>query len=211
MRLDKEKLLLYAVTDRRWLNGKSLAEQVEKSIKGGVTCVQLREKDMSDEEFLKEAFEIGEVCKRYGVLFIINDNVEVAVKCGADGIHVGQSDMNAGELRRRVGKEMIIGVSASTVQEAVEAQENGADYIGAGAVFPTSTKDDANAVDRNMLCEICSSVDIPVVAIGGITAENISQLSGTGIAGAAVVSAIFAQADIERSASELIGSIRKVC
>ena len=204
MKLSKKDMLLYAVTDRRWLDGKTLASQVEKALKGGVTCLQLREKELDDESFLSEAFEIKEICSRYGVPFIINDNVEVAVKCGADGIHVGQSDMNAGELRRLVGDDMIIGVSAGTVEEAVEAFRNGADYIGTGAVSATSTKNDADAVDPSVLSEICASVPIPVVAIGGITEANILRLSGSGADGVAVVSAIFAQPDAEEAARRLL-------
>lgn len=204
MKLNKKHLLLYAITDRRWLNGETLVQQVEKALRGGVTCLQLREKELGYESFLAEAMEIRELCRRYGVPFIINDNAEVAVKCGADGIHVGQSDMNAGELRRLVGDEMIIGVSASTVDTAIEAAANGADYIGTGSVFVTSTKDDADSVSRETLAEICASVSIPVVAIGGINRENILGLSGSGVSGAAVISAIFAQPDIETAASELL-------
>ena len=210
MKLDRKMLLLYAVTDRRWLNGETLASQVERALKGGITCLQLREKELGNDEFLAEALEIKEVCRRYGVPFIINDNVEVAVKCGADGIHVGQSDMNAGDLRRLVGEDMIIGVSAGTVDSAIEAVRNGADYIGSGSVFATSTKDDAKPVDNKTLKNICSSVPIPVVAIGGITRENILELRGSGVAGAAVVSAIFAQKDIESAAAELLELSRKM-
>lgn len=204
MKLSKKDMLLYAVTDRRWLDGRTLASQVEKALKGGVTCLQLREKELDDESFLAEALEIKAICKRFGVPFIVNDNVEVAVKCGADGIHVGQSDMNAGELRRLVGDDMIIGVSASTVEEAMEAFRNGADYIGTGAVFATSTKNDADAVDSSVLNEICSAVPVPVVAIGGITEDNILQLSGSGVDGVAVVSAIFAQPDAEAASRKLL-------
>lgn len=203
MRSCKENLLLYAVTDRRWLNGETLHCQVEKALKGGATCIQLREKEMSDGDFLAEALDIKELCGQYDVPLIINDNVGVAVKCGADGIHVGQSDMNAGKLRRMVGDKMIIGVSASTLEEAEEAVRSGADYIGTGAVFPTSTKDDAGTVSITALTEICRAVSIPVVAIGGITKENTLKLSSSGIAGIAVVSAIFAQSDIESAAREL--------
>lgn len=197
-------MLLYAATDRRWLGDKTLASQVEKSIEGGVTCIQLREKELDDEEFLNEALEIKKICNKYNVPFIINDNVEVALKCGADGIHVGQSDMNAGSLRRLVGEEMIIGVSAGTVDEALEAAANGADYIGTGSVFVTSTKDDADHVTYDTLKEICSAVEIPVVAIGGITRENIQELQGSGVDGIAVVSALFAQEDIKSAAAELL-------
>ncbi|MCD7812207.1 MAG: thiamine phosphate synthase [Ruminococcus sp.] len=204
MKLNKENMLLYAVTDRRWLGDKTIASQVEKSIEGGVTCIQLREKELDDEKFLNEALEIKKICNRYNVPFIINDNVEVALKCGADGIHVGQSDMNAGSLRRLVGEEMIIGVSAGTVDEALEAAANGADYIGTGSVFVTSTKDDADHVTYDTLKEICSAVEIPVVAIGGITRENVQELQGSGVDGIAVVSALFAQEDIKSAAAELL-------
>lgn len=209
MKSCKESLLLYAVTDRRWLNGETLYSQVEKALKGGATCIQLREKEMSNSDFLAEAIEIKKLCTQYDVPLIINDNAEVAVKCGADGIHVGQSDMNAGELRQMVGNNMIIGVSASTLDEALEAVGNGADYIGTGAVFPTSTKDDADKVSMTDLSEICSTVSIPVVAIGGITKENLLQLNGSGIAGVAVVSAIFAQSDIKAAARELLQLSKK--
>jgi thiamine-phosphate pyrophosphorylase len=204
MKSDEKMLLLYAVTDRRWLNGATLSSKVEEAIHGGITCLQLREKELDDEAFLEEAIEIRDICRKYGIPFIINDNVEVAVKCGADGIHVGQSDMNAGKLRRIVGDKMIIGVSAGSVEEGIEAEKNGADYIGTGAVFSTSTKDDAGDVDMETLKEICSAVNIPVVAIGGITKDNISRLSGSGVSGVAVVSAIFAQADIKSASAELL-------
>lgn len=210
MKISRENLLLYAVTDRRWLNGDTLASQVEKALKGGVTCIQLREKELETDEFLAEALEIGRLCRRYGVPFIIDDDPEIAVKCGADGIHVGQNDMNARELRRLVGDDMIIGVSARTIDSALEAVQNGADYIGAGAVFSTSTKNDAKPLDRETLKQICSSVPIPVVAIGGITKDNILELSGSGISGAAVVSAIFAQSNIEQAASQMLELSRKM-
>ncbi len=205
MKSCRESMLLYAVTDRRWLReGETLAQQVEKALRGGVTCLQLREKELSDEEFLAEAMEIKKICARYDVPFIINDNVNVAIKCKADGIHVGQSDMDAGELRRIVGDDMLIGVSAENVEAALKAEADGADYIGTGAVFSTSTKNDAAAVSLAALAEICRSVKIPIVAIGGITKENITDLSGTGVAGAAVVSAIFAEPDVEAATKELL-------
>ncbi len=199
----KKVMCLYAVTDRAWTGRQTLIEQVEDAIKGGVTCVQLREKDMSDDEFLKEALEIKEICKKYSVPFIINDNVELAIKCGADGIHVGQSDMQAKNVRGLIGKEMILGVSAQTVEQAVEAQNAGADYLGVGAVFPTSTKNDADDVSRDTLRKICSTVDIPVVAIGGINKGNIMELKGTDIDGVALVSAIFAADDIEKECKDI--------
>jgi len=190
-------MLLYAVTDRAWVGKQSLYEQVESALKGGVTCVQLREKELSDEEFLKEAVEISALCKKYGVPFFINDNVEIAIKCHADGIHVGQEDMEAAQVRQRVGEDMMIGVSVHSVEEAVEAVKNGADCLGVGAMFSTSTKTDVSVLPKETLRDICSAVDIPVVAIGGIGRTNISQLAGTGVDGVALVSAIFAAEDIE--------------
>lgn len=197
MKCNKETMLLYAVTDRTWTGKQTLMEQVEDAIKGGVTCVQLREKELEDEAFLAEAIEMKEICSRYHVPFIINDDVEVAIKCGADGIHVGQKDMEAGNVRALVGKNMMIGVSVQTVEQALAAQNAGADYLGVGAVFTTTTKLDANAVSHKTLKEICETVSIPVVAIGGINKSNILELSDTGVDGVALVSAIFAAEDIK--------------
>ena len=197
MKCDKNTMLLYAVTDRAWTKEQSLYEQVEAALKGGVTCVQLREKELSEEEFLKEAIEISALCKKYNVPFIINDNVDIAIKCNADGVHVGQEDMEASKVREKLGKDMIIGVSAHTVEEALNAAKNGADYLGAGAMFSTSTKTDVNLLPKETLRAICEAVDIPVVAIGGINKNNISLLSGTKVDGVALVSAIFASTDIE--------------
>ena len=197
MKCDKKSMLLYAVTDRAWIGTKSLYEQVESALKGGVTCVQLREKDLDDEAFLNEAMEISALCKQYGVPFFINDNVEIAIKCHADGIHVGQEDMKAAQVRRNVGDGMMIGVSVHSVEEALEAVRNGADYLGTGAVFATSTKADVTALSRETLRDICAAVEIPVVAIGGIGRSNIDQLAGTGVDGVALVHAIFAADDIE--------------
>ena len=197
MKCDKETMLLYAVTDRAWVGRQSLYEQVESAIKGGVTCVQLREKQLNDEDFLKEAVEISALCRKHNVPFFINDNVEVAIKCNADGIHVGQEDMAAEQVRSRVGDDMMIGVSVHSVEEALEAVKNGADCLGVGAIFSTSTKTDVDVLPRKVLCDICNAVDIPVVAIGGISKENISQLAGTGVDGVALVSAIFGADDIE--------------
>ena len=197
MKCDKKAMLLYAVTDRAWVGKQSLYEQVESALKGGATCVQLREKELNEEEFLKEAMEISALCKQYGVPFFINDNVEIAIKCHADGIHVGQEDMDAAQVRRKVGNDMIIGVSVHSVEEALEAVKKGADCLGAGAMFSTSTKANVNLLPKETLRDICAAVDIPVVAIGGIGKSNISQLSGTGVDGVALVSAIFAADDIE--------------
>lgn len=197
MKCDKKTMLLYAVTDRAWTGRQSLYEQVEAALKGGATCIQLREKDLNGKDFLREAMEISALCKEYQVPFLINDNVEIAIQCHADGVHVGQEDMEAFKVRQRVGKDMIIGVSVHSVEEALEAVRNGADYLGVGAVFSTSTKADAEVLPKQVLGDICSAVEIPVVAIGGISKANISQLSGTGVDGVALVSAIFAAEDIE--------------
>ena len=199
----KEDLLLYAVTDRSWLNGETLYAQVEKALKGGVTFVQLREKALDEQAFLEEAKEIQKLCEQYHVPFVINDNVEIAAQIGADGVHVGQSDMEAGDVREKLGPDRIIGVSAQTVEQAVRAQERGADYLGVGAVFPTGSKADAVEVSHETVRAITEAVDIPVIAIGGITKDNVSELSGTGICGIAVISAIFAQTDIEGAARVL--------
>ncbi len=190
-------MLLYAVTDRSWVGKQTLYEQVESALKGGATCVQLREKELDEAAFLEEAVEMKKLCSKYGVPFIINDNVQIALKCGADGVHVGQSDMAAGNVRKAVGDKMIVGVSAQTVEQALAAQAAGADYLGVGAVFPTSTKSDAREVSRQTLKDICAAVDIPVTAIGGINKGNMAELSGTGVDGVALVSAIFAAEDIE--------------
>ena len=199
----KEDLLLYAVTDRSWLNGETLYAQVEKALKGGVTFVQLREKALDEQAFLEEAKEIQKLCEQYHVPFVINDNVEIAAQIGADGVHVGQSDMEAGDVREKLGLDRIIGVSAQTVEQAVRAQERGADYLGVGAVFQTGSKADAVEVSHETVRAITEAVDIPVIAIGGITKDNVSELSGTGICGIAVISAIFAQEDIEGAARVL--------
>ena len=199
----KEDLLLYAVTDRSWLNGHTLYEQVERALKGGVTFVQLREKALDEEAFLEEAKEIQKLCALYGVPFVINDNVEIAASVNADGVHVGQSDMEALDVRRRLGPDKIIGVSAQTVEQALKAQEHGADYLGVGAVFPTGSEADAVEVRHETVKAICEAVDIPVIAIGGITKENVKDLAGSGICGIAVISAIFAQDDIVGASREL--------
>ncbi len=203
MECKSDIMLLYAVTDRAWTGKQTLMEQVEAALMGGATCVQLREKELDEEEFLKEAIEIKELCSKYGVPFIVNDNVDIAVKCSADGIHVGQKDMEAGNVRAVVGEKMIIGVSAQTVEQAVAAQKAGADYLGVGAMFNTTTKLDASEVSFETLKEICKAVTIPVVAIGGISKANMMELSGTGVDGVALVSAIFAAQDIERECREL--------
>lgn len=198
-----EILRLYAVTDRRWLGGKTLAYRVEQAIKGGATCVQLREKGRSREEIIGEAREVGEVCRKYGVPFIMNDSPELAVLCGADGVHIGQGDTSAARAREIIGKDRILGVSARTVEAAKRAEADGADYIGTGAAFSTGTKDDAEVISADRIREITAAVKIPVTAIGGINEENLPELRGTGISGAAIVSGIFAQEDIEGACRRL--------
>lgn len=203
MNCDKKDLLLYAVTDRHWLNGETLYSQVEKALKGGATFIQLREKNLDEFSFLEEAKKIQKLCKEYNVPFVINDNVEIAKKINADGVHVGQSDMEAQNVREILGDDKIIGVSAQTVEQALLAEKHGADYLGVGAVFKTGSKDDAEEVSHDELERICKAVSIPVIAIGGITHDNVKELSGRGIVGIAVISAIFGQKDIENATKEL--------
>ena len=209
MKCAKENLLLYAVTDRHWLDGRTLKEVVLESLEGGVTMLQLREKHLDGAHFLEEAKELQTLCRSWHVPFLINDNVEIALAMNADGIHVGQSDMAAGDVRKKLGDDKIIGVSAQTVEQALLAEKAGADYLGVGAVFPTSSKDDANEVTYETLKAICSAVSIPVVAIGGITQENVHQLAGSGICGAAVISAIYAKPDIKKAAAELKTAVKE--
>lgn len=196
-------LKLYAVTDRTHLNGKNLADAVEKSIQGGVTCVQLREKDISLEEYIARAVEIREICHKYGIPLIINDDYKVALASGADGVHVGIEDTAVSEIRKHVGNNFIIGATAKTVEQAQKAQADGADYLGVGAVFPSPTKTNAIRITPEKLTEICNSVSIPVVAIGGISLENLHTIKDCGQSGIAVVSALFAQEDIKLSAERL--------
>lgn len=203
MKFDRKSLLLYAVTDRSWLGEETLYEQAKKALAGGVTFLQLREKALERDAFVQEALEIKKLCEKYNVPFLIDDDVELALETGADGVHVGQSDAEAAEVRNRLGAGKILGVSAQTVEQALRAEESGADYLGVGAVFPTGTKPDAKAVSYETLKEICAAVRIPVVAIGGISKDNILKLSGSGICGVAVISAIFAQPDIRAAAEEL--------
>lgn len=205
-----EELLLYAVTDRHWLNGATLISQVEAALKGGATFIQLREKSLDDKAFYQEALEIQKLCKEYKVPFVINDNVELAKKIGADGVHVGQSDMEALDVRKVLGDDKIIGVSAQTVEQAELAEKHGADYLGVGAVFPTGSKNDATEVSFDTLQEICEHVHIPVIAIGGITRDNVVELSQSGICGIAVISAIFGQTNIEAATADLKKQTKKM-
>lgn len=198
-----QSLLLYAVTDRHWLGDRTLYDVVRESLEGGVTFLQLREKDLDDENFYNEAVRLQEMAREYGVPFVVNDNVDIAVRMDADGVHVGQSDMEAGDVRALIGPDKILGVSAQTVEQAVLAEKRGADYLGVGAVFPTGSKDDAVEVSHETLRAICEAVSIPVVAIGGITVNNTPELAGSGICGIAVISAIYGQKDIYQATESL--------
>lgn len=210
MKCGKKELQLYAITDRHWLNGRSLYEVVKESLDGGVTFLQLREKQLDEDHFLEEAKKLQGLCSEYNVPFIINDNVEIALAINADGVHIGQSDMEMKEAREKLGPDKIIGVSAHTKEEALLAQAQGADYLGVGAVFPTSSKDDAESVSYETLKAICEVASIPVVAIGGITRENLHQLSGSGVSGISVISAIYAQSDIKEAARELKQCVQEI-
>lgn len=203
MKCDKRDLLLYAVTDRHWLEGRRLADVVKESLDGGVTMVQLREKGLDEGKFLEEARELQSICRQRHIPFIVNDNVEIAKAMDSDGIHVGQSDMEASNVRERLGPDKILGVSAQTVDQALLAEKQGADYLGVGAMFPTGSKDDADDVSYETLREICRAVSIPVVAIGGISRDNVEKLAGSGICGVAVISAIYAAKDIKAAAKDL--------
>ena len=203
MKLDKKDLLLYAVTDRHWLGDRTLYEVVKESLDGGATFIQLSEKNLDQAHFLEEAVELKKLCAEYHVPFVINDNVDIALQMDADGVHVGQSDMETGDVRAKLGPDKIIGVSAQTVEQAILAEKRGADYLGVGAVFPTGSKDDADDVSHETLRAICQAVSIPVIAIGGITVENTPLLKGTGICGIAVISAIYGQENIPEATRKL--------
>lgn len=208
--MNKDALSLYGITDRYWLNGRPLIHDVQLALEGGVTMIQLREKNLDEESFYREAIEIKDLCKKFHVPFIINDNVELAKKVDADGIHVGQNDMAAQDVRAIIGPDKILGVSTQTVEEAILAQKMGADYLGVGAVFPTGSKDDCWVLSHDLCREICSAVTIPVVAIGGINLENISKLSGLGFSGISLISAIFGQNDIKSAAMKLKEEVSKI-
>ncbi len=203
MKCAEKDLLLYAVTDRYWLNGRTLTDVVRESLEGGVTMLQLREKTLEEPAFLQEAKELQALCRAYHVPFIVNDNVDIALAMNADGVHVGQSDMEALDVRAKLGPDKIIGVSAQTVEQALLAEKHGADYLGVGAVFPTGSKADADDVSYDTLKAICQAVSIPVVAIGGISRDNVARLAGSGICGVAVISAIYGAADIRAASQEL--------
>lgn len=203
MKFDRKDLILYAVTDCNRQSSMTVGEQVEEALKGGATFIQLREKNLEEKLFLEEAFEIKKLCRKYNVPFIVNDNPYIARNVDADGLHIGQSDMKADAVRSVIGNDKILGVSVQTVEQAVLAEKSGADYLGVGAVFYTSSKEDADDVSYETLKAICRCVNIPVVAIGGIDTGNILRLRGSGISGVAVISAIFSQSDIKKAASEL--------
>ena len=210
MNFSKDMLLLYAVTDRSWVGKHTLYEQLEDALKGGATIVQLREKNLAQDEFVAEAVQIKKLCRCYSVPLIINDSVDVALKSGADGVHVGIEDAPVAQMRKRVGKDFIIGATAKTVEQAKAAETAGADYLGVGAVFPSPTKKNAIRITTEQLKEVCSSVSIPAVAIGGINLNNVSELKGGGMDGIAVVSAIFAAEDIKTATAELKEKVKAV-
>ena len=203
MKISADKLRLYAVTDSAWLNGRSLAEVVREAIEGGATVVQYREKNKGYDDMLKDAREVCAVCREYGVPFIMNDSVEIAIAVDADGVHLGLDDGDLKAARELLGEGKIIGASTHNVQEALSAQAQGADYLGCGAVFGSTTKTDISSITPEILAQVTKAVQIPVVAIGGINRDNISVLNGCSLAGAAVVSAIFAQKDIRAAAKEM--------
>ena len=210
MKCDPKDLLLYAVTDRHWLNGRTLVDVVKESLDGGVTMIQLREKSLDEGKFLEEAKELQALCRERHVPFIVNDNVDIAKAMDADGVHVGQSDMEALDVRRKLGPDKIIGVSAQTVEQALLAEKHGADYLGVGAVFPTGSKADVQELPYETLKEICAAVSIPVVAIGGISQENVAKLAGSGICGVAVISAIYAAKDVKAAAADLKATVKEM-
>jgi len=203
MKFTKDMLLLYAVTDRAWVGKQTLAEQIEEALKGGATIVQLREKNMDEDSFIAEAIEIRELCHGYNVPLIINDNVDVALRSRADGVHVGIEDTPVAEIRSRVPADFIIGATCKTVEQAKNAESAGADYMGVGAVFPSPTKTNAIRITNDQLREIVAAVSIPAVAIGGINQMNVLEITGSKISGVAVVSAIFGATDIAAATAEL--------
>lgn len=210
LRVEAETMTLYAVTDRAWAKEVTLMEQVKQALKGGITFLQLREKKLSEGEFIKEAREMKKLAAQYQIPFVINDNIKVALEVDADGVHIGQDDMSVEEARKLLGEDKIIGVSVHNVKEALKAQKGGADYLGVGAVCATSTKKDANVVSKEEIKKIKEAVDIPIVAIGGIKKDNIDALTGTGIDGVAVVSAIFGAKDITKDTKELLKTVKKM-
>lgn len=210
MKLDRDRMTLYAITEGKWLNDDRKYEKIESALKGGITMLQMREKELSEDVFITEAKKVKKLCDKYGVPLIINDNVNVALKSGADGVHLGQKDMKVSEARAILGDSAIIGASARTVETAIDAQNQGADYLGSGAAFETATKNDAIVIPHSRIKEICDTVDIPVVAIGGIKVDNVRELSGTGIDGIATVSMVFGADNIEDRCKELKNILKDV-
>ena len=210
MKFNEKMLLLYAVTDREWVGKQTFLEQIEDALKGGVTMIQLREKELDDDSFEREAIQVRDLCHKYQVPLIINDNVEVALQSGADGVHVGIEDTPVAEIRKHVSSDFIIGATCKTVEQAKRAEAAGADYMGVGAVFPSPTKTNAVRINNEQLCDIISSVSIPAVAIGGISYDNVCEMKGSGISGAAVVSAIFGAEDIKKAAMLLKKRVKMV-
>ena len=210
MKFNEKMLLMYAVTDRAWVGKQTFLEQIEDALKGGVTIVQLREKMMDDDRFVEEAIQVRDLCHKYNVPLIINDNVEVALKSGADGVHVGIEDVPVAEIRKRVSADFIIGATCKTVEQAKIAEAAGADYMGVGAVFPSATKADAVRITNAQLREVITSVSIPAVAIGGISYDNVCELKGSFISGVAVVSAIFGAEDIGNATALLKERVKTV-
>lgn len=204
MKFDRSSLKMYIITDRYWLGDNSLAEQVEESIKAGATFVQVREKDISDDEFIKIAKDIKKVTDKYKIPFVINDNIDVAIAVDADGVHIGQTDEALTNARQKLGKDKIIGVSTQTVEETLKAYKNGADYVGIGAVYSTNTKDNVDVLSHAQIKDCCDCCDIPVVAIGGLNKDTTKLLNGTGVDGISVISAVFGAQDITQATQELV-------
>ena len=210
MIFNEKMLLLYAVTDRAWVGKQTLLEQIEDALKGGATIIQLREKKLDENSFVEEAMQVRDLCHKYNVPLIINDNVEVALKSGADGVHVGIEDVPVAEIRKRVSADFIIGATCKTVEQAKIAEAAGADYMGVGAVFPSPTKTNAVRITNEQLREIIASVSIPAVAIGGISYDNVCEIKGSSVSGVAVVSAIFGAEDIEKATALLKERVKTV-
>lgn len=210
MKFNEKMLLLYAVTDQAWVGNQTLLEQIEDALKGGATIVQLREKKMDENSFVEEAIQVRDLCHKYHVPLIINDNVEVALKSGADGVHVGIEDVPVAEIRKRVSADFIIGATCKTVEQAKIAEAAGADYMGVGAVFPSPTKTNAVRITNEQLREIIASVSIPAVAIGGISYDSVCEIRGSSVSGVAVVSAIFGAEDIEKATALLKERVKTV-